>query len=183
MQRTFELARKGAGAVSPNPRVGCVVMHDGKVIGEGWHQKYGEAHAEVNAIKSVTDPSLLKESMVYVNLEPCAHYGRTPPCADLLIHHQVKKVVISNEDPNPLVNGKGIAKLKAAGIEVVTGILETDGHELNKRFFTFIQKRRPYIILKWAQTADGFVAHSNYESRWISNDNTNGVPASPLTNS
>ena len=170
MQRTFELARKGAGTVSPNPRVGCVIVHDGKIIGEGWHQKYGEAHAEVNAIKSVTDPSLLKESTVYVNLEPCAHYGKTSPCADMLVQHQVKKVVIANEDPNPLVNGKGIAKLKIAGIEVVVGVFEKDGLELNKRFFTFIQKKRPYIILKWGQTADGFVAHSNYESRWISNE-------------
>lgn len=170
MQRTLELARKGVGAVSPNPRVGCVIVHDGKIIGEGWHQKYGEAHAEVNAVGSVEDISLLKESTVYVNLEPCSHQGKTPPCADLLIHQQVKKVVIANGDPNPLVNGLGIKKLKAAGIEVVSGILEKEGRELNKRFFTFIEKKRPYIILKWAQSADGFVAHSNYESRWISNE-------------
>jgi diaminohydroxyphosphoribosylaminopyrimidine deaminase/5-amino-6-(5-phosphoribosylamino)uracil reductase len=150
--------------------VGCVIVHDGKIIGEGWHQKYGEAHAEVNAVGSVEDISLLKESTVYVNLEPCSHQGKTPPCADLLIHQQVKKVVIANGDPNPLVNGLGIKKLKAAGIEVVSGILEKEGRELNKRFFTFIEKKRPYIILKWAQSADGFVAHSNYESRWISNE-------------
>ncbi|HEY5824526.1 MAG TPA: bifunctional diaminohydroxyphosphoribosylaminopyrimidine deaminase/5-amino-6-(5-phosphoribosylamino)uracil reductase RibD, partial [Cyclobacteriaceae bacterium] len=170
IQRTFELAQIGIGQVSPNPRVGAVVAHDGKILGEGWHKKYGEAHAEVNAILSVKDHSLLKESTVYVNLEPCSHFGRTPPCADLLIRHQVKKVVICNVDPNPLVAGQGINKLRDAGIEVVAGVLEAEGRKLNKRFFTLIEKQRPYIILKWAQTADGFVARENYESKWISND-------------
>lgn len=170
IQRTFELAQLGIGNVSPNPRVGSVIVHDGKIIGEGWHKKYGEAHAEVNAVNSVRDQSLLKESTVYVNLEPCSHFGKTPPCADLLIKHQVKKVVICNTDPNPLVSGKGIAKLKNAGIEVVSGILESQGRELNKRFFTWIEKQRPYIILKWAQTGDGFVARENYDSKWISNE-------------
>jgi diaminohydroxyphosphoribosylaminopyrimidine deaminase / 5-amino-6-(5-phosphoribosylamino)uracil reductase len=170
MQRAFELALLGVGHVSPNPRVGCLIVHDGKIIGEGWHQKYGEAHAEVNAVRSVQDQSLLKSSTVYVNLEPCSHFGKTPPCADLLIQHQAKKVVIANVDTNPLVGGEGIKKLQGAGIEVVTGVLEKQGHEWNKRFFTFVEKQRPYIILKWAQTADGFVAHTNYESKWISND-------------
>ncbi len=170
IQRTFELAQLGTGQVSPNPKVGSVIVHNGKIIGEGWHRKYGEAHAEVNAINSVKDQSLLKESTVYVNLEPCSHFGKTPPCADLLIRHQVKKVVICNVDPNPLVGGKGITKLSDAGIEVISGVLESRGKELNKRFFTSIEKQRPYIILKWAQTADGFVARNNYDSKWISNE-------------
>ncbi|MCX8491661.1 MAG: bifunctional diaminohydroxyphosphoribosylaminopyrimidine deaminase/5-amino-6-(5-phosphoribosylamino)uracil reductase RibD [Cyclobacteriaceae bacterium] len=169
MLRAMELAQLGIGMVSPNPRVGCVIVTDGRIIGEGWHQKYGEAHAEVNAVRSVADHSLLKDSTVYVNLEPCSHFGKTPPCADLLIQHQVKKVVISNLDVNPLVAGKGIEKLRTAGIEVLTGILERQGEELNQRFFTFIKKQRPYIILKWAQTADGFIARSNFDSKWISN--------------
>jgi diaminohydroxyphosphoribosylaminopyrimidine deaminase / 5-amino-6-(5-phosphoribosylamino)uracil reductase len=170
MQRTFELALLGVGHVSPNPRVGCVIVHDGKIIGEGWHQKCGESHAEVNAVRSMQDQSLLRNSTVYVNLEPCSHFGKTPPCANMLIQHQVKKVVIANVDTNPLVGGEGIKKLKETGIEVATGILEKQGRELNKRFFTFMEKQMPYIILKWAQTADGFVAQSNYESKWISNE-------------
>jgi diaminohydroxyphosphoribosylaminopyrimidine deaminase / 5-amino-6-(5-phosphoribosylamino)uracil reductase len=170
MQRALELAKLGKGNVSPNPLVGCVIVHDDKIIGEGWHQKYGEAHAEVNAIRSVNDTGLLNRSTVYVNLEPCSHTGKTPPCADLLIQSSVKKVVIANEDSNPLVEGKGIKKLKEAGIEVITGVLEKQGRELNQRFFTFIESERPYVILKWAQTADGFIARENYESRWISNE-------------
>lgn len=170
MQRAFELARLGKGTVSPNPLVGCVVVHDERIIGEGWHQRYGEAHAEVNAIRSVNDKNLLRQSTVYVNLEPCSHTGKTPPCADLLIQSAVKKVVIANEDSNPLVAGNGIKKLKSVGIDVVTGVLEKQGRELNQRFFTFIETERPYIILKWAQTADGFIARENYESRWISNE-------------
>jgi diaminohydroxyphosphoribosylaminopyrimidine deaminase/5-amino-6-(5-phosphoribosylamino)uracil reductase len=170
MQRALELAQLGTGQVSPNPRVGCVIVHDNKIIGEGWHQKFGEAHAEVNAINSVKDQSVLKKSTVYVNLEPCSHFGKTPPCVDLLIKHHVKKVVIANLDSNPLVQGQGIKKLKDVGIETITGVLEKEGYELNKRFFTFIDKQRPYIILKWAQTADGFIAQKNFESKWISNE-------------
>ena len=170
MQRAIELAKLGKGNVSPNPLVGCVIVCDDKIIGEGWHQLYGGAHAEVNAIHSVPDKNLLKQSTIYVNLEPCSHTGKTPPCADLLIQSSVKKVVIANEDSNPLVAGKGIKKLQEAGIEVITGVLEKQGHELNQRFFTFIESERPYIILKWAQTADGFIAKENYESRWISNE-------------
>lgn len=170
MTRALELARLGIGQVSPNPRVGCVIVHDGKIIGEGWHKKYGEAHAEVNAVNDVSDQSLLSKSTTYVTLEPCSHFGKTPPCAELLVKHQVKKVVIANIDINPLVGGRGIEKLKAAGIEVTTGILEKEARELNIRFFTFIEKQRPYIILKWAQTADGFIARANYDSKWISNE-------------
>jgi diaminohydroxyphosphoribosylaminopyrimidine deaminase/5-amino-6-(5-phosphoribosylamino)uracil reductase len=170
MHRAFELATKGVGQVSPNPLVGSVVVHRGKIIGEGWHQKYGEAHAEVNATNAVKDKNLLKEATVYVNLEPCSHFGKTPPCADMLIAHQVKKVVISNLDSNPLVSGNGVKKLRDAGVQVVTGVCEKEGRELNKRFFTFMEKKRPYIILKWAQTTDGFIARSNYDSKWISNE-------------
>jgi len=170
MKRALELAVLGKGYVSPNPLVGCVVVHNNVIIGEGWHKKYGEAHAEVNAIDSVQDKSLLKESTVYVNLEPCSHFGKTPPCADLLIVHQVKKVVVANLDTNPIVSGEGVKRLRAAGIEVITGICEIEGRELNKRFFTFVEKQRPYIVLKWAETSDGFIAHENYDSKWISNE-------------
>ena len=169
MQRALQLARLGAGAVSPNPMVGCVIVHDGKIIGEGWHKKYGEAHAEVNAINDVLDKSILSESEVYVTLEPCSHFGKTPPCADLLIKHKVKKVIICNHDPNPLVLGQGIEKLRKAGIEVEIGLLEQEGRVLNKRFFTYIEKKRPYIILKWAESSDGFIAKKNYETVQISN--------------
>ena len=170
MQRALELAELGRGNVSPNPMVGSVVVYEGKIIGEGWHKKYGEAHAEVNAVNAVENKTLLKESTVYVNLEPCSHVGKTPPCADMLISHQVKKVVVSNLDSNPRVAGNGNKKLRTAGIEVVTGIREKEGRELNKRFFTYIEKQRPYIILKWAETADGFIARENYDSKWISNE-------------
>ena len=169
MQRALQLARLGKGAVSPNPMVGCVIVHDGKIIGEGYHQKYGEAHAEVNAVNAILDKSILSESTVYVTLEPCSHFGKTPPCADLLIKYQAKKVIVCNHDPNPLVAGKGIEKLRQAGIEVEIGLLEAEGRELNNRFFTYIEKKRPFIILKWAESADGFIAKKNYESVQISN--------------
>lgn len=169
MQRALELAELGQGQVSPNPMVGCVIVYEGKVIGEGWHKKYGDWHAEVNAIAAVADQSLLSQSTAYVTLEPCAHFGKTPPCADLLIKHGLKRVVICNVDTNPLVGGKGIEKLQAAGIDVQTGVLESEGRQLNRRFFTFIEKKRPYVLLKWAQTADGFIARENYDSKWISN--------------
>jgi len=172
MLRAIELAKNGIGHVSPNPLVGCVIVHEGKIIGEGWHQKYGEAHAEVNAVNAVIDKSILKDAVVYVNLEPCAHTGKTPPCVDLLIKYNVKRVVIANIDPNPLVAGKGVDKLKHAGIEVTIGVLEKEGYELNKRFFTFLKYKRPFIILKWAQTSDGFIARENYDSKWISNEHS-----------
>lgn len=170
MQRALDLAQLSRGLVSPNPLVGCVIVHNNTIIGEGRHEKYSEAHAEVNAVNSVKDQTLLSQSTVYVNLEPCSHFGKTPPCADMLIKHQVKKVVIANIDPNPLVSGKGIQKLKDAGIEVIPNVLEAKGWELNKRFFTFLSKKRPYIILKWAETADGFIARENFDSKWISNE-------------
>lgn len=168
MQRALDLARQGAGHVSPNPLVGCVIVHHNSIIGEGWHRHYGGPHAEVNAINSVDNQTLLAASTLYVNLEPCTHFGKTPPCADLLIKHRIKRVVIANYDSNPLVAGRGVEKLKLAGIEVVTGICESEGHALNRRFFTSLGTHTPYVILKWAQTADGFIAQENYESKWIS---------------
>lgn len=170
MQRALELAALGRGSVSPNPMVGCVIVHKGLIVGEGWHQRYGQAHAEVNAVNSVKDPSILSESTAYVTLEPCSHFGKTPPCADLLIKHRLKKVVICNEDPFPLVAGKGIKKLQEAGIEVETGLLAEEGYRLNRRFFTMVEQQRPYVILKWAETADGFIAKENFEAVKISND-------------
>lgn len=169
MQRALDLAVLGAGKVSPNPLVGCVIVHQGKIIGEGWHQLYGKAHAEVNAVNAVENKALLPEATVYVTLEPCAHQGKTPPCADLLVKHQVKRVVVCNEDPHPLVGGKGLEKLRKAGIDLTVGVLEAQGKELNKRFFTGVLKQRPYVIFKWAETADGFIAKKNYDSKWISN--------------
>lgn len=169
MDRAMQLARQGLGSVSPNPMVGCVIVLDGKIIGEGWHRNFGQAHAEVNAINSVRDKSLLSQATAYVTLEPCSHYGKTPPCADLLVRHRIKEVVISNVDPYPRVSGKGIQKLEDAGIKVRTGILEVQGQEINRRFFTNINKKRPFIILKWAETRDGFIARENFDSKWISN--------------
>ncbi len=169
MQRALELAALGRGTVSPNPMVGCVIVHEGRIIGEGWHREYGQAHAEVNAVRSVQDQSLLKDSTVYVTLEPCSHHGKTPPCADMLVSHQVKRVVIGAFDSNPLVGGKGIEKLENAGIEVTTRVLEWQARSINQRFFTSVEQQRPYVILKWAQTADGFVARKNFDSKWISN--------------
>ena len=141
MKRAMELAVLGAGRVSPNPMVGSVIVHDNKIIGEGWHQAYGGPHAEVNAVNSVSDKTLLKESTVYATLEPCSHFGKTPPCSDMLIENNVRKVVIANIDSNPIVNGGGFHKLRAAGIEVVTGVLDKQGRELNKRYFTFVEKK------------------------------------------
>jgi diaminohydroxyphosphoribosylaminopyrimidine deaminase/5-amino-6-(5-phosphoribosylamino)uracil reductase len=158
LKRCIELARNGIGCVAPNPMVGCVVVHNNNIIGEGWHMNYGGPHAEVNAINSVADPSLLAESTMYVNLEPCNHFGKTPPCADLVIQHKIKRVVVGMRDPYPKVAGNGIKKLKEAGIEVVEGIMESACMELNKRFITFHTKKRPYIILKWAQSSDGYIA-------------------------
>ena len=162
MRRALELATLGRGHVSPNPMVGCVIVHDAtqRIIGEGWHQRYGEAHAERNAIASVRpdDEHLLPDSTAYVTLEPCSHYGKQPPCADLLIEKQVGRVVCCNNDPNPLVGGQGFLKLRNAGIAVETGLLNDEGRDLNARFFTFMEKQRPYIVLKWAETSDGFIA-------------------------
>ncbi len=170
MQRALELAQLGLGNVSPNPMVGCVIVKNGQIIGEGHHMEFGGPHAEVKAIQTVEDKSLLKNADVYVILEPCAHQGKTPPCADLLIDHKVGHVFVANSDPNPLVNGNGIKKIKSASIEMTTGILQQEGEWLNRRFFTAIQKNRPYVILKWAQTADGFIARDDFDSKWISNE-------------
>lgn len=175
MIRCLELARLGAGRVVPNPMVGSVIVHHGKIIGEGFHQKYGEAHAEVNAVNSVVNQELLRESTLYVTLEPCAHHGLTPPCSDLIVEKQIPRVVIGTVDPFSEVAGKGIEQLRKAGIEVELGMLETDCRELNKRFFTFHEKKRPYVILKWAQTLDGFIdinrGHENFgEPTWITGD-------------
>lgn len=173
MQRCLELANLGMAAVSPNPLVGCVIVSGGKIIGEGYHARFGEAHAEVNAIKNVKEKFgegaaiLLENATAYVSLEPCAHFGKTPPCADLLVQHKLKKVVIGNKDPFEGVDGKGIQKLKNAGIEVVSGILEQECTQLNRRFFTRINKQRPFIILKWATTADGYFAPKEAAQRWI----------------
>ncbi|WP_317164535.1 bifunctional diaminohydroxyphosphoribosylaminopyrimidine deaminase/5-amino-6-(5-phosphoribosylamino)uracil reductase RibD [Pontibacter fetidus] len=168
MRRALELARLGSGYTAPNPMVGCVVVHNGQIIGEGWHRNYGGPHAEVNAVASVQDKSLLPESRVYVTLEPCSHFGKTPPCADLLIESGVRDVVICNLDPNPLVAGRGVQKLLDAGIKVETGLLEQEGLEVNKRFFTSHRLKRPYITLKWAETADGFIAGPACEQIQIS---------------
>jgi len=170
MHRAFELAQKGLGYVRPNPLVGCVIVYDGKIIGEGYHEQYGQAHAEVNAINSVDDKSLLEKSTAYVTLEPCAHHGKTPPCADLLVQHQLKRVITANKDPYDKVSGQGIERLKQANIKVELGILAEIGENINRRFFTFHKKKRPYIILKWAQTTDGFIARENFDSKWISNE-------------
>lgn len=169
IRRCFDLALNGVGASSPNPLVGCVIVQNGEIIGEGWCKKYGGPHAEVDAVASVKDRKLIENSTVYVNLEPCSHFGKTPPCADMLIAQRIKKVVISNVDSNILVAGKGIEKLRNAGIEVVTGVLEAEGRHFNRRFFTFMEKQRPYIILKWAQTSDGFISRNSNEASRISN--------------
>ena len=157
INRCLHIASFAQGKTAPNPLVGAVVVNNGKVIGEGYHKFYGGAHAEVNAINAVKDKSLLCKSTLYVNLEPCSHFGKTPPCVDLIIANKIPKVVIGMLDPNPKVNGKGVAKLLNAGIKVVVGVEEQKCRELNKIFITNIEKQRPYILLKWAQTADGFI--------------------------
>ena len=173
MDRCIELARSGAGTVSPNPMVGSVIVCDDKIIGEGFHRAYGEAHAEVNAIRNVSDnypnaKELLKRSSIYVNLEPCSHFGKTPPCADLIIRNEIPRAVVGCRDPFEEIDGRGIERLRNAGIEVVENLLTGRCIDLNKRFFTRIQKQRPYIILKWAQTSDGFFAPSDSSQKWIS---------------
>jgi diaminohydroxyphosphoribosylaminopyrimidine deaminase/5-amino-6-(5-phosphoribosylamino)uracil reductase len=175
MKRCLEIAQDGLGFVSPNPMVGSVIVHNDRIIGEGYHKKFGGPHAEVNAINSVTNPELLSQSTLYVNLEPCSHQGKTPPCTDLIIENRISRVVISNVDPHKMVMGKGIQKLRDAGIDVITDVLKKEGDELNRRFFTFHRKFRPYIILKWAQTADGFIDRERdntipQKPTWITNE-------------
>ncbi len=167
------MAKNGLGTTYPNPLVGCVIVYENKIIGEGWHKKSGEAHAEVIAIESVQNKELLSSSTLYVSLEPCSHFGKTPPCADLILKYKIPNVVIGTIDPNSKVAGKGIQKLKDSGVNVTFGILEKEGNELNKRFFTFHRKSRPYIILKWAESADGFISPKNKTEQkpvWISNE-------------
>ncbi|MEC7863681.1 MAG: bifunctional diaminohydroxyphosphoribosylaminopyrimidine deaminase/5-amino-6-(5-phosphoribosylamino)uracil reductase RibD [Bacteroidota bacterium] len=168
MQKCFELAYKGIGNVSPNPMVGSIIVYNNKIIGQGYHQKYGFSHAEVNAIASVKNKGLLNKSTLYVNLEPCAHFGKTPPCANLIIKQKIPKVVIGCIDASSKVSGKGIKNMQEAGIEVVVGVLEKESQQLNKKFFTLHKKKRPYIILKWAESKDGFIAPNNQnESFWM----------------
>jgi diaminohydroxyphosphoribosylaminopyrimidine deaminase/5-amino-6-(5-phosphoribosylamino)uracil reductase len=175
MRRCIELGKKALGTSSPNPMVGSVITHQDKIIGEGFTSQYGGPHAEVNAINSVADKSLLKEAILYVTLEPCSHYGKTPPCADLIIKNNFHKVIIGIQDPNKKVSGRGIKKLKDAGCEVLLGILEDECRKHHKRFLTFHEKHRPFIILKWAETKDGFIApkadwrKAKPEPYWISN--------------
>jgi len=175
MQRCLDLAKNGLGTTYPNPLVGSVIVYDHKIIGEGWHRKAGEPHAEVNAIHSVKDKSLLSKSTLYVNLEPCSHYGKTPPCSLLIAQMKIPNVVIGTIDYNDEVFGKGVSFLKNNGCNVTVGVLEKDCNHLNRRFFTFHQKKRPYIILKWAQTIDGFIFPEikpkiKHEPIWISNE-------------
>ena len=161
MQRCIELASKAMGCASPNPMVGSVIVYNNKIIGEGYHEKYSSHHAEVNAINSVKDKSLLFKSTLYVNLEPCAHFGKTPPCSDLIIQNKIPEVVIGCVDTFSEVSGKGIERMRSVGIDVKVGVLENESRELNKRFFTFHEKKRPYIILKWAESKDRFIAPKN----------------------
>ena len=175
MHRCLELAKQGIAYVAPNPMVGAVLVHNGKIIGEGYHQKYGGPHAEVNCINSVSeqDKDKISSSVLYVSLEPCSHFGKTPPCTDLIITNKIPEVVIGCRDPFKEVDGKGIEKLKAAGVKVIVGILEKECQQLNKRFFTFNTKHRPYIILKWAETGDGKIATNGTGRLLISNEQTN----------
>jgi len=175
MQRCLQLAKLGAGNVAPNPMVGAVLVHNNRIIGEGYHQRYGEAHAEVNCINHVSaeDKLLINKSTLYVSLEPCAHYGKTPPCADLITKMQIPQVVIACRDSYKEVDGKGIDKLRSAGVNVTVGILEAAARMLNKRFFTFHEKQRPYIILKWAQSSNDKIANADLSKVQISNDFTN----------
>ena len=174
ISRCIQLAKQGAGYVAPNPMVGSVLVYEDKIIGEGYHQKYGEAHAEVNCINSVKEEhkSLIDKSTLYVSLEPCSHYGKTPPCSDLIINNKIKKVVIGSVDIYKEVAGRGIQKLKDAGIEVITEVFEKESLDLNRRFFTFHEKFRPYIILKWAQSSNGKIGRAN-ERVFVSNDYSN----------
>ena len=175
MHRCIELARLGAGSVAPNPMVGAVLVYQNRIIGEGYHMQYGQPHAEVNCINSVKDADkhFIPQSILYVSLEPCAHFGKTPPCADLIIRYQIKKVVIGCRDPFKQVDGKGIEKLKEAGIEVITPVLEKECIDLNIVFFTYYTKHRPYIIIKWAQSADGKIASSDFSRVHISSEISN----------
>lgn len=169
MKRCFALAKKGAGYVAPNPLVGCVIVdRNGQKIGEGYHQKFGEAHAEIHALNSIKDKSGLLDATVYVSLEPCSHHGKTPPCADALAELPVKRIVVAVEDPNPQVSGQGIDRLRKSGKEVDVGLMAEEARELNEFFFHFIRYNRPFVTLKIAQTLDGYIAAQNGDSKWVS---------------
>lgn len=168
MRLALDLASKGKGQTLSNPMVGCVIVYKNEIIGEGWHEEFGGLHAEPNAVNSVEDKSLIQEAEIYVTLEPCAHFGKTPPCADLISSLKPRRLIVCNVDPNPLVSGKGLRKIEDNGTEVITGVLEKEGYWLNRRFFTYHRNKRPYVILKWAETKDGFIARENYDSKWIS---------------
>ncbi len=175
MQRCLNLAENGLGKTYPNPLVGSVIVHENKIIGEGWHHQAGSPHAEINAIKSVKDKSLLQNSTLYVNLEPCSHEGKTPPCVNAIKKYKIPKVVISSIDPNPKVAGNGIRILKDSGCEVKQSVLEEKSKFINRRFFTYHQKKRPFVILKWAQTIDNYISPKHNEKSenkifWISSD-------------
>ena len=170
MHRCLELAAKGAGHTAPNPMVGCVVVHNHNIVAEGWHRACGMPHAEPDALNQINDAELLKDCTLYVNLEPCSHHGKTPPCADLIISKGIKRVVIGNRDSNRLVNGTGIEKLQANGVFVTVGVLQPEAYDLNHRFFCYHENRRPYIILKWACTVDGFMAPANKQRTQISGE-------------
>ena len=170
MKRCLELAALGLGSTAPNPMVGAVIVNNDKIIGEGYHQKFGGPHAEVNAFNDVEDHSLLKESVLYVNLEPCFHHGKTPPCTHLILQHEIPRITIGCLDPNPKVAGKSVEKLKEAGCTVAVNILRDECKLLNRRFLTYFEKERPYIILKWAETANGIFAPHNNMQKWITDN-------------
>ena len=176
MSKCIEIAKKGMQNTSPNPMVGCVIVNNDNIIGEGYHKKFGEEHAEVNAINNVKDKNKLLNSCLYVNLEPCSHHGKTPPCVDLILKYNIPRIVIGSIDPFNKVNGSGIQKLKENNRDVVLGILESECYNLNKRFFTYHQKKRPYIILKWAKSIDGFIAPLKHDAPfWMTNKNSKKI--------
>ena len=179
MQRCLDLALKGMREVAPNPMVGCVIVYNKEIIGEGYHEAYGKAHAEVNAINQVKDQDKLNKSKLYVSLEPCSHTGKTKPCVDLILKYDIPEIIIGIKDPNPKVSGKGIEKLKKSGVKVKLGTLKDLCLEINRRFFTFHQKQRPYVILKWAQTLDGYLDKirddSEQKINWISAPETQTI--------
>ena len=168
MKRALELAEKGKGHTSPNPMVGAVIVKDGRIIGEGYHEKVGEAHAEVNAISSATES--VEGATIYVTLEPCSHYGKTPPCSNLIIEKKLKKVVVAATDPNPLVSGSGLERLRKAGIEVVEGVLEEESNRLNEVFIKYITTKTPFVVMKYAMSLDGKIATETGDSKWISSE-------------
>lgn len=172
---SLQLARKGAGSVAPNPMVGACLVHEGSIISEGFHERYGGPHAEVNALRDITDRALLARSTLFVSLEPCCHFGKTPPCTSLILEKGIREVVIGCQDPFPPVSGGGAALLEMHGVKVVKGLLESEARWLNRRFITFHEKKRPYIILKWAETHDHFIARRDFTSRWISSESSRAL--------